>query len=843
MARTSTTLAAILALAGASEARAQLGLAYCTSTPNSTGGPALVALDGDGDAASNALELVCSGLPVASFGCFLVSGERASAAPFPGSSGTLCLGQPLWVDTAHVTQADALGRVHVPFDLASLPTAQWPLGIQNGDTLRFQFWYRDVAAGAARTSRLSDAVAHTFSEGAFFPAPSRGIAHHTRVLEATDLDGDGCLDFVALHREAGSISVVLARNDGTYAPATEWPTTEWGEDIATGDFDDDGHIDVAVAGGSTGTLVVHWGAGDGRLDRLERFPGLITPTAVGAGDFDGDGVDDLVVPQFNAPIAYFTSHGTGVFSRGPDIPAGSSVADLEVVDIDGDGRLDLVSASYASGYLMIRRGLGQGRFTLVHAAWIGNFAMEVAVGDVDGDGRPDMVVSFSDGSFQTHGLVRSLPGGGFSAPVRYALSGDPHALALVDLDHDGRSEVLVPDVFFLRVYRYAGGSMVGPVFEPIPDEPWTLLGLDVDLDGHLDVVSGGRTGVGLSVQLGRGDGTLDKGEPIVGTFGTGSLARGDVDGDGHEDVVILGGYVSNTEEVTLLLSRNAAFPTVQQVIINGCCHGFPLLADLDGDGDFDFATTSAADQSLTLLVNSGGGNFVELPRLNCGNGVGRIFVIDADGDGDLELLVYNHASASFSLFRNEGSMVFTPGAPIALGTYTWGVASLDVDSDGLRDLIVSGADGLGWKRSTGTGTYANVVPILTGATGSVAAIDIDGDSDEDLFAGRDELVLLRNDGAGVFRVDGSWRVDGGVGTISAVDINGDGDLDLFFPSGDFVHILHGVGDGRFPGDRVHFTGGSNGVAPVDIDLDGDVDVVCTHSGWPNRPTIFRNRLR
>jgi hypothetical protein len=830
---------AVLSAVAAPVALGQLGLPYCASTDNSTGAAATMELDGSGDATRNDLVLRCRSLPIGSPGCFLVGRDRAALPPPAGGVGTLCLGGPTWIDAAHVLRADAQGDVASRFDLLALPATHWPMGVQNGDTLRFQYWYRDHDPAGGATSRFSDARALTFSDGPIFAAQGVGLVQLARSIEAADFDGDGRVDFIGVHREAARLSILKGHADGSFALQPTVDTTTDAEDLATGDFDGDGDVDVAVAGFFTDTVVLHWNVGDGTFGVPQHFPGVVRALTAGAGDFDGDGIDDLVVTQYGGGLAYFSSNGSGTLTRLADRSMAPSVSRMVVVDLDLDGHLDLVTAHRQTGYVQVRAGLGDGYFATHVSIPIGPSPGFIAIGDLDVNGYLDIVVSYQ-GGWNTHAVVHGRPGGGFFPTAHYSLHGGWTAFALVDLDNDGRKEIATPSGDLLRVYGY---PPVGPfppaLILPFPSDPHTLLVIDVDNDGVDDLVSGGSSDIEFSVVYGRGSGRLELPQWIPGGSGDRALATGDVDGDGVGDVVGLNSIAG----VSLMLGRAAAFPTTHWLSLPGQYHADVALADLDADGDLDIVTTWYLG-AVYILLNEGAPTFSLLPPVRCGGTPGAVVAADIDGDIDLDLVTVDSAQRDVSLLVNLGAASFAPPQHFPVGDRTLGRAVIDVDRDGLQDLVVSGVDGIAWLRSLGGGVLSSAMSLSVDSTALLIASDIDDDGDLDLLAQQNELVLLRNQGPIDFRLDGEWRPHAAIRSIAVGDVNADGDLDVLLGGTSTIEVLLGTGDGRFPRSRVHFSGGFVREAVcVDLDDDGDLDVVTCGEFSLGYNFLLRNRLR
>ena len=130
---------------------------YCTSTPNSTGQPATIDISGSLGVEDNDTRLLAFHCPPGKFGIFFYG---RNPAQIPMADGYLCVSpdSPGLIRLAPAVRTDSAGHAERMIDFEELPEMGRIVG---GSTWRFQFWYRDPAAGGTGTN-LSDAVRATF---------------------------------------------------------------------------------------------------------------------------------------------------------------------------------------------------------------------------------------------------------------------------------------------------------------------------------------------------------------------------------------------------------------------------------------------------------------------------------------------------------------------------------------------------------------------------------------------------------------------------------------------------------------------------------------------------------
>ena len=231
-------------------------------------------------------------------------------------------------------------------------------------------------------------------------------------ITAADLNGDGKLDLAAAGYAAGSpVSgrMFILLNDGSGGFGTTETiltgSNRGSASITAADFDGDGDKDLAVANGGRQDISVYRNNGTGVFGDVDGFPTAqtniafgTTASAIASGDFTGDGKTDLVASA-GGSIKVLRGDGAGGFTPGDTwFASGQQNFTLEVADVNGDGKLDVVTQMKDPGTVEILTGKGDGTFDTAQTIAIGGYLDAVHVADFDGDTKPDIAGAVYFGS-------------------------------------------------------------------------------------------------------------------------------------------------------------------------------------------------------------------------------------------------------------------------------------------------------------------------------------------------------------------------------------------------------------------------------------------------------------
>ena len=358
------------------------------------------------------------------------------------------------------------------------------------------------------------------------PAPGSPVAvgQGSGEIVLTDLNRDGHLDMITKHLLSQRVVVQLGNGRGQFAPVAEGPMKfDYQPGALTpGDVNGDNFVDLGIASreGNKEYIRIYFGNGKGGFSLASGSP---FPTGAAQEtykpilrfvDVNEDGKMDLVTANGRRnSIEVFFGDGKGSFSAGPSVrlEAGPYRHSFVLGDVDGDRHLDLViainnEADEGLGRLVVKRGDGKGAFTDATGS-----TLSVPPGprlgmltDVNGDHHLDLVLSHSS----HHLSVLLNRGNGTFTPAPsspYNIGTEAFAVAVADINQDRKSDLVAATVNSVTVLL---GDSRG--FVPAPGSPFRAgpgaynfaLG-DVNEDGKLDVAASSFEGDAVTVLLGR----------------------------------------------------------------------------------------------------------------------------------------------------------------------------------------------------------------------------------------------------------------------------------------------------------------------------------------------------
>lgn len=312
---------------------------------------------------------------------------------------------------------------------------------------------------------------------------------------------------------------------------------------------------IAVSRGDGGLEGLLFAEGPG-LSPIE-WPSVPEGAVVftGSGDFNEDGIVDIAA-LIHAPknlVRVFFLDDQGKITGDTTLSPAAEVLGLHVTDWDQDGHLDMIVLAAEPGIkdILVLRGLGTGDFTVNPYLDLGGIHHPNDLGDFDGDGREnELVFAVHEDAGTT---LAALIGIQLIPAATFGPTAGVFALEIADVNEDGRGDILalVEDVANHTTSLAVGLQITDPVSQelafplthyPVHCGAMTMAVGDVDADGHLDVVTAGLGAPSVTtIRVGDGAGgfpgikTLPLGEQV------GAIHIADLDGDGAADLVVKSG--------------------------------------------------------------------------------------------------------------------------------------------------------------------------------------------------------------------------------------------------------------------------------------------------------------
>jgi len=330
------------------------------------------------------------------------------------------------------------------------------------------------------------------------------------------------------------------------------------QSVVTGDFNGDGKADLATANYDGHDVFVLLGDGKGGFGVADNIAMESYPRSIATGDFNNDGLKDLVISLSDSILVMTNVGGILLFKSSIAVNSDSVIT----ADLNGDGKLDLISRSFYGQYVSVLLGNGHGDFEVPTKFSLGHYPNSVVTGDFNGDGKLDLV-SVGDWDFS---ILLGDGKGGLSSPVIFKLNHHATSVTTADFNGDGKLDFVVANNYDTTISEFLGDGKGGfslPTDSIVGNHPWSVSVSDFNGDGKLDLVTANEDSSDVSVLLGDGiGGFATKINFLVSGYAPTSVTTGDFNGDGKMDIVTANGKISNNVSVLLNTTTPNSLPTV-----------------------------------------------------------------------------------------------------------------------------------------------------------------------------------------------------------------------------------------------------------------------------------------
>jgi len=605
-----------------------------------------------------------------------------------------------------------------------------------------------------------------------------------------------------------------------------------------------------------------------------------TATAFTVGDMDSDGKPDIIlVSQANNTISLLrniSSAGNIAFGANVDFATGVSPVQVATGDMDGDGKPDLVVSNTVTGTISVYMNKSQsGNFTATSLAPKVDFATSnsptlLNITDMDGDGKPDILaVNGSEGSISifhnttTTGVINASS---FDVKVDIPAQDAKQVPALLDsfclgdIDGDGKPDMIVVTDY---VAVYHNNPQFVPVISgisPAHGQVGTsvaITGKNFNTTAANNIVYFGpvkaKVNSASAIQL---NVTI----PAGASFGPISVLNSDAK---------LTGY-SATDFIPTFTSKHAIssldFDPKADLSVSGEVSGISF-SDVDGDGKPDMVVANLNNgyfyasvyRNISTTGNISASSFAPNADFKTEGAPGPIIMEDINGDGKPDMMVLNKNNGTVSYLQNNcvpGTITFGTLVDVGGASYPTDLNTTDLDGDGRPDLLVISPEtystsALEISKNISSGGKIAFDRSFIYDTGkqhqAICVGDIDGDGKPDVVLGNTDntLSILQNSSVnGNIILSAAIDIPTAAGSISFIkltDINGDGKPDMVVgyneannTQSNVISVFRNISTtgtisaSSFAPKVDIATGTSSGEAIIaDLDGDGKPDIVVT----------------
>jgi gliding motility-associated-like protein len=722
-------------------------------------------------------------------------------------------------------------------------------------------------------------------------------------VSISDIDGDGKSDLAITNYNSTYITIYKnistsgSLTTGSFAARFDFPSAMNLQNISFGDIDGDKKPDMVVANWNSNTVSIYRNASTAGSITISSFEAKVDfttdsgPLGITFGDIDGDGKADLVIGNSIMTISIFRNKSSAgsitsdSFDSRVDFIAGSSMRNITIGDIDGDGKPDLAFKTGGNSIYVFKNmsspgSIGTDSFSAKIEFNTSGGLSEIAIGDLDCDGKPDLV--YLEGAGNLVSILRNK----ISEPIPPAITSitpayGPIGTAVTITGTNFSTTPVNNIVWFGAVQATVTEATTtqltvtvpaGTTYQPITV---TVNGLTAYSDAPFNVTFSGTHIIDATAFASKVDLTTGSSPSYT--------SISDIDGDGKADLIVTNNG-SNTVSVYRNISTSGSLsagsfaPGID--FSTGTNPSCVTTGDIDGDGKQDIIVTNWGSSTISIFRNTStsgsitNGSFAAKVDFATGSDPDDIAVGDIDGDGRPDIAVINIISGTVSIFRNTSSPgSITSGSlaariDFATGSSPTGVAIGDIDGDGKQDIAISnyGSNSVSIFRNISTsgsisaGSFAPKVDFTTGTNPKGVIInDIDGDGKPDLTVlnySDMTLSVFRNTSISGSITSGSFdtRIDFTTGlnpcSFTISDINGDSkpDLSVINNGDNTVSIFSNtstsgsITSGSFAA-KIDFISGNNprNLNVGDLDGDGRQDLIVTNYNI-NTVSVLQNTI-
>ena len=320
------------------------------------------------------------------------------------------------------------------------------------------------------------------------------------------------------------------------------------------------------------------------------------------------------------------------------------------VDLDGDGDMDVLSASTWDDKIAWYKNDGDANFTPYTITTTANGAQSVFSADLDGDGDMDVLSA----SLYDNKIAWYENNGNENFTEHAITTSAVYAACVfsVDLDGDGDMDVLSASFDDDKVAWYENDgdeNFNEHIITTSNDRPLSVFSVDLDGDGDMDILCAASFDHKIVWYENDGDENFVEHTITTSARYAQSVFSVDLDGDGDMDVLSAS---SGDDKIAWYENDGSEVFSPHTITTSADDASSVSSADLDGDGDMDVLSTSDDDNKIAWYENDGDENFSAHTITTSARGARFTFSVDLDGDGDIDVLSASYTDDKIAWYEN-----------------------------------------------------------------------------------------------------------------------------------------------------------------------------------------------
>jgi hypothetical protein len=710
--------------------------------------------------------------------------------------------------------------------------------------------------GSGQIAILTQYFAADFANQATY---STGSAPQPYSIAIGDLNNDNRSDIIVANSGTDNLEIAFGLGNGTFESQMMYSTgiDSHPQYVITGDVNNDHYLDIIIASSKHDSISVIMGYGNSTFAAKTVYStgdGSL-PSAVVIADLNNDNRSDLIVTDTGTDsISNFMGYDYALFETPKTYRSVNNLGPSAIVtgDFNSDNYLDIAAVFLTSGTVGILLGYGNGSFDdmMTYPQEIDSLLTALAVGDVNSDGKLDIVVA--DGGSNNIIILLGYGNGCFATSMTFSTGNgsDPYAIAIVDLNKDGRLDVAVTNSNSNNVgilLGYGNGSFATVMTYPTGNgsSPVAIITGDFNKDDQLDIAVANRDTSNIGILLGFGNGSFAN----QVTYSTCpfcepcSIVVIDLTGD-NQLAIITANYNQNAIGIFVGYG-DGTFRVMQgQSAGSGSSPVYVTLGDFNNDNRLDIAIVNYGTNNVLVYFGFGNGVFYVGDPYSTGNGSGpgSLAIGDFNNDNRLDFVTANFWTDDIAVFFGYGNAPFggITSYYIDSGSQPYAAATGDFNGDAELDIVITnyGTNNVGIMLGAKGATLDKMQPYPTGAGSapcSVAVGEFNSGNHSDIVVancGTDNLVIFLGFGNGTFATGANYSTGSHSRpcSVAIADLNNDNIMDIAVANSgtNNILLLYGYGNGTFGNEELYPLGYDYrpySIAVNDLNQDGWMDIV------------------